>query len=79
VTGEHGVGIEKINLMEYAFTPQTLEAMHDLRAVFNPHNTFNPSKVLPSSRGCVEVGKAFSNARDAVETGMTFLRRGAPV
>ncbi len=47
-TGEHGIGVEKINLMEYAFTPDTLFAMHDLRAVFNPHNSFNPSKILPT-------------------------------
>jgi glycolate oxidase len=57
-TGEHGIGIEKINLMEYSFTPETLAVMHDLRSVFNPRNSFNPAKVLPSSRGWVEVGKA---------------------
>jgi glycolate oxidase len=78
-TGEHGIGIEKINLMEYAFTPETLAVMHDLRSVFNPRNSFNPSKVLPSSRGCVEVGKAYSNAAQAVTEGMGYLRRGAPV
>lgn len=77
-TGEHGVGIEKVNLMEYAFTPDTLGAMADLRAVFNPDNTFNPSKVLPTSRGCIEIGKAFSNAEN-VAANSPFLRRGAPV
>jgi glycolate oxidase len=78
-TGEHGIGIEKVNLMEYSFTPETLAVMHDLRNVFNPRNSFNPSKVLPSSRGCVEVGKAFLNAAQAVTEGMGYLRRGAPV
>jgi FAD/FMN-containing dehydrogenase len=78
-TGEHGIGIEKINLMEYSFTPETLAVMHDLRSVFNPRNSFNPAKVLPSSRGCVEVGKAYSNAAQVVTAGMGYLRRGAPV
>ncbi|MBV9866637.1 MAG: FAD-binding protein [Abitibacteriaceae bacterium] len=79
VTGEHGIGVEKINLMEYAFTPETLGAMKDLRNVFNPDNLFNPSKLLPSSRGCIEVGKAYQNAASAIEKGMTFLRRGVPL
>jgi glycolate oxidase len=79
VTGEHGIGIEKINLMEYAFTADTLGAMADLRKVFNPTNSFNPSKVLPTSRGCVEIGKAFSNAAASAESGVQFVRRGAAV
>ena len=78
-TGEHGIGIEKINLMEYSFTAETLGAMHELREVFNPNNNFNPSKLLPSSRGCVEVGKAYQNAEMAAQQGGAFLRRGAPV
>ncbi|HVF11387.1 MAG TPA: FAD-linked oxidase C-terminal domain-containing protein [Abditibacteriaceae bacterium] len=79
VTGEHGIGIEKINLMEYAFTAETLAAMGDLRAVFNPDNSFNPAKVLPSSRGCVEIGKAYSVAAESAAQASTFLHRGAPV
>jgi len=76
-TGEHGIGIEKINLMEYSFTPDTLGAMHDLRSVFNPRNSFNPSKLLPSSRGCVEVGKAYAYAAEAGKDA-GFLRRRMP-
>lgn len=79
VTGEHGIGIEKISLMSYAFTEETLQAMHEVRTVFNPDNIFNPTKVLPTSRGCIEIGKAFSNAAEANEQGGKFLRRGAPV
>ena len=77
-TGEHGIGIEKINLMEYSFSPETLAAMHDLRAVFNPRNSFNPSKILPTSRGCIEVGKAYSNAAQAGKDA-AFMRRGVPM
>ena len=79
VTGEHGVGIEKVNMMEYSFTPDTLNVMRDVRAVFNPDESFNPAKVLPTARGCAEVNKAFQQAEaSAIESG-TFLRRGAPV
>ncbi|HEX8833956.1 MAG TPA: FAD-linked oxidase C-terminal domain-containing protein [Abditibacteriaceae bacterium] len=79
-TGEHGIGIEKINLMEYAFSPDTLGAMRDLREVFNPDNTFNPSKILPTSRGCTEVGKAYSRAAEAHAMAKSnFVRRGVPV
>jgi glycolate oxidase len=79
VTGEHGIGIEKVNMMEYSFTPDTLDVMRDVRKVFNPDDSFNPSKLLPTARGCAEIGKAFRQAEEsAIEAG-TFLRRGAPV
>jgi glycolate oxidase len=55
VTGEHGIGVEKINLMNTAFTADELDAMSDLRLVFNPHNLCNPNKIFPSSRGCIEI------------------------
>lgn len=79
VTGEHGVGIEKVSMMEYAFNTETLDAMRELRAVFNPHNSFNPSKILPSNRGCIEVSKAFAVAADSAAQASLFLRRGAAV
>jgi glycolate oxidase len=87
VSGEHGIGIEKINLMPLAFTPDTLSAMADLRRVFNPNESFNPSKLLPTSRGCVEIGKAYAQAAASAEQGMKYLqqmrsdfvRRGVPL
>ena len=79
VTGEHGVGIEKVNMMEYAFSPETLDAMRELRAIFNPYNSFNPSKILPSNRGCIEVNKAFAVAADSATQASLFIRRGAAV
>jgi glycolate oxidase len=79
VTGEHGVGIEKVNMMEYAFSAETLDAMRELRAIFNPHNSFNPSKILPSNRGCIEVNKAFAVAADSAAQASLFIRRGAAV
>ena len=78
-TGEHGIGIEKINLMEYAFTPETLDAMRQLRDIFNPKGSFNPSKLLPSKRGCAEIGKAYESAEQTYNAAGQFLRRGAPM
>jgi len=79
VTGEHGVGIEKVNMMEYAFSEDTLNAMHDIRQIFNPGNTFNAAKVLPSNRGCIEIKEAFAVAADTATQASLFLHRGAPV
>ena len=78
-TGEHGIGIEKINLMEYAFSPETLNAMRQMRDCFNPTGSFNPAKKLPSARGCVEIGKAYDQAKDTYVAAGNFLRRGAPM
>ncbi|MCS6859434.1 MAG: FAD-binding protein [Abditibacteriales bacterium] len=57
ITGEHGIGIEKLDLMEYAFTRETLKAMATLHDVFNTNSLCNPGKSLPSGngRGCQEV------------------------
>ena len=65
--------------MEYAFKPENLGSMWDLRMVFDPDSRFNPAKILPSSRGCTEIGKAYSKAAAAMIEGMTFLRRGVPL
>ena len=48
ITGEHGVGVEKMAFMPLLFEPQDLELMRDIRAVFNPDELCNPGKILPS-------------------------------
>jgi FAD/FMN-containing dehydrogenase len=50
ITGEHGVGLDKINYMHMIFTDADLEAMHMVRNVFNPLGLANPDKVIPSHR-----------------------------
>jgi len=55
VTGEHGIGIEKIDLMRTCFTADELDAMADVRDVFNPRGLCNPNKIFPSSRSCIEI------------------------
>ena len=47
ITGEHGVGLEKIEHMHLIFSPETLDAMAAVREVWNPRNLLNPGKVLP--------------------------------
>jgi glycolate oxidase subunit GlcD len=47
ITGEHGVGLDKLPYMEALFSPATLAAMCDLRQVFDPMRRANPGKVVP--------------------------------
>jgi len=55
LTGEHGIGIEKRDLMPMLFNQDDLEVMARLRACFNPAGILNPQKVLPAAHGCREV------------------------
>ena len=50
ITGEHGVGLDKMPYMDALFTPATLSAMCALRSVFDPENRANPGKVVPVHR-----------------------------
>ena len=54
ITGEHGVGMEKQDLMSMLFSDSELEVMRRLRNCFNPDSLLNPQKVLPSARTCRE-------------------------
>src|ERR1700733_10675376 len=47
LTGEHGVGIEKRDLMRFQFSPEDLEQQMRVRAVFDPDWPLNPAKVFP--------------------------------
>jgi glycolate oxidase len=52
VTGEHGIGVEKIGFMSKMFSPTDLAAMKNLRDAFNPRNNLSPDKMLPTAGGC---------------------------
>ena len=52
VTGEHGIGVEKIDFMEKQFTKDDLDAMRALRRVFDPESRCNPHKMFPGSKRC---------------------------
>ncbi len=55
LTGEHGIGVEKMNEMPMLFSPDDLIVMSELRRVFDPEERSNPNKVIPRPGGCVEV------------------------
>ncbi len=55
LTGEHGIGLEKRELMPLVFSADDLDLMQRLKAVFNPDGRFNPGKVLPTSKMCGEL------------------------
>jgi glycolate oxidase len=54
VTGEHGIGVEKIDFMEKQFTRHDLAAMQALRRVFDPEGRCNPHKLFPGSKRCAD-------------------------
>ncbi len=55
ITGEHGVGMEKNELMAKLFSDDTLDLIRGLKLLFDPANLFNPGKVLPTGKGCLEI------------------------
>ncbi|MFT4515654.1 MAG: glycolate oxidase subunit GlcD [Planctomycetota bacterium] len=57
ITGEHGIGTEKLDHVSMMFEPEDLEVMARVRAVFNPDDLCNPGKVLPQRNACAEVSK----------------------
>lgn len=56
ITGEHGVGIEKINQMCVQFNPLELTQFHAVKAAFDPQSLLNPGKAVPTLHRCAEFG-----------------------
>ena len=57
ITGEHGVGIEKINSMCVQFSRAELEAFFAVKRAFDPAMLLNPDKAIPTLQRCAEYGK----------------------
>lgn len=57
ITGEHGVGIEKINSMCVQFSPNERDAFFGIKAAFDAAGLLNPGKAIPSLARCAEYGK----------------------
>jgi len=57
ITGEHGVGIEKINEMCVQFRPQEITAFHGVKRAFDPEGLLNPGKNIPTLHRCAEFGR----------------------
>jgi glycolate oxidase len=56
ITGEHGVGIEKLDAMCHQFNDKELEIFHQIKAVFDPELLLNPGKAIPELHRCAELG-----------------------
>ncbi len=59
ITGEHGVGVDKIEYMPMIFDQASLDMMLGLKEVFNPLGLCNPGKAIPAQRMCKEYRKGF--------------------
>jgi glycolate dehydrogenase FAD-linked subunit len=57
ITGEHGVGVEKLPQMCVQFRPAELERFLGVKAAFDPHMLLNPGKGVPTLARCAEFGK----------------------
>ncbi len=57
ITGEHGVGIEKLNSMCVQFSIEENEQFFGVKRTFDPKSLLNPGKVIPTLQRCVEYGK----------------------
>jgi len=57
VTGEHGVGVEKLNSMCVQFSPEENEQMFSVKRAFDTKSLLNPGKVIPTLQRCAEYGK----------------------
>lgn len=66
ITGEHGVGMEKNEMMGRLFPADTLDYIKRFKDLFDPRERLNPGKVLPTGRGCLEIRQAPFTRRSAV-------------
>ncbi|MBA5249881.1 MAG: FAD-binding protein, partial [Gammaproteobacteria bacterium] len=56
ITGEHGVGVEKLDAMCHQFNTQELEVFHKIKQAFDEHELLNPGKAVPELHRCAELG-----------------------
>jgi glycolate oxidase len=56
ITGEHGVGIEKLNQMCMQFNEAEINTFHAIKAVFDENELLNPGKAIPTLHRCAELG-----------------------
>jgi len=65
ITGEHGVGVEKINQMCVQFNDAELALFHAVKRVFDPAELLNPGKAVPTLARCAEFGHRHVHAATA--------------
>jgi len=62
ITGEHGVGLEKLNSMCVQFSPAERAAFHAVKEAFDPSALLNPGKLIPTLARCAEYGRMHVHA-----------------
>jgi glycolate oxidase len=67
ITGEHGVGMEKNEIMPLLFSDDDLEVMRRLHDAFNPTSNLNPQKLFPTTRSCREIAASAAQTQAAIE------------
>ena len=70
ITGEHGVGVEKINQMCAQFGDAELSAFHAVKRVFDPQGLLNPGKGVPTLARCGEFGRRHVRAGSVAHAGL---------
>jgi len=70
ISGEHGIGLEKVDFMPFIFSAADLELMQRLKNAFNPTGLCNPGKVFPTKKSCVEVGPVAYRPHPIEEKGL---------
>jgi len=82
ITGEHGVGLDKRELLPYVFSEDDMDAMLRVRAAFDPNGLCNPGKIIPMLRGCGEgraVAEPIASASTQQSNGNVRQTATAPV
>ncbi len=70
ISGEHGIGLEKIDFMPFIFSPADLDFMQRLKAAFNPTGRCNPGKMFPTRKSCGEAGPVAYRPHPIEEKGL---------
>jgi glycolate oxidase len=70
ISGEHGIGVEKIDYMPFIFSPADLHTMRRVKDAFNPGGLCNPGKIFPTKKSCAEAGPAAYRPHPIEEKGL---------
>ena len=78
ITGEHGVGLDKRELLPLVFSDADMNAMLSVRAAFDPIGLCNPGKIIPLLRGCGEAKAALPETRSSSVATPAFHQQHTP-
>ena len=67
ITGEHGVGLEKLRQMCVQFPEPELRQFHRIKEIFDPNRLLNPEKAIPTLHRCAEYGRARIRPREQAD------------